>query len=58
MKIKVALDNGAGELDSKTFEIKEGCSDEQEAVSSKVKEVLEGWTLTPGDTITIREIDQ
>lgn len=56
MKIKVTLDNGGGELDAKLFEITEGCSDEQDAVNTRIHEILAKWTLSEGDTINIREV--
>lgn len=56
MKIKVSLDNGCGELDSKTFGITEGGSDDEGAISDRVKKILADWILSEGDTITIREV--
>lgn len=56
MKIKVTLDGGAGELDSTTFEVADDHPDQQEAVNLEASKVIEGWTLSAGDTITIREV--
>lgn len=56
MKIKVTLDGGAGELDSKTFEVAEDHEDQDEAINLGAADIIEEWTLSVGDTITIREI--
>lgn len=56
MKIKVTLDNGGGELDSEIFDIADDHDDQAEAINLAAAEVIEGWTLSVGDTITIREI--
>lgn len=56
MKIKVTLDGGAGELDSKTFEVADSDPDQGETINIAASEIIEGWTLSAGDTITIREV--
>lgn len=55
MKFTIALNNSGGELDSKTIEIADSHSDIDEAVNLAASEVVEGWILSIGDTITIRE---
>lgn len=54
MKIKVALDNGGGELDSKIIDMPEAT--EADDCSDQIIEVIGSWTLSAGDTITIREV--
>lgn len=56
MKFKVTLDNGGGELASEIFEVAEDHSDTSEAVSIGAQEIIDAWTLSAGDTITIREV--
>jgi len=51
MKIRITLDNGGGALDEQIVEGEEG----EEALSDKIKAVIAGWRLDPGDTILIRE---
>lgn len=53
MKLKITLDGGAGELDSATIETKD---DDSDATSEAIKDAIDDWTLSPGDTITIREL--
>lgn len=54
MKIKVTLDGGAGELDSKVIDMPEAT--EADDCSDQIIEVIESWVLSAGDTITIREV--
>lgn len=54
MKIKIALDNGAGELDSTILEHPE--AHETDDLSDQIQDVISDWTLSVGDTITIREV--
>lgn len=56
MKIKVTLDGGAGELDSTIFEVADDHPDQQEAINLGASDIIEGWLLSVGDTITIREV--
>lgn len=55
MKIKITLDGGAGELDSQIIENAEAT--EADDMSSQIMDVIEGWTLSVGDTITISEVE-
>jgi hypothetical protein len=54
MKIKVTLDGGAGELDSKVLENPKAKNADD--MSDQIIDVIGGWTLSAGDTITIREV--
>jgi len=58
MKIKITLDNGGGELDSSIIDVEgeDGSPTHANAASEAIKGVMENWTLSPGDTITIREL--
>lgn len=52
MKIKIALDNGGGELSAETVEV----ADSQEMIDAVCQDVIRTWTLSAGDTITIKEV--
>lgn len=54
MDIKIALDNGGGELDSQVVEVRHGA--DEDAIARAIQDVISAWTLSVGDTITIREI--
>ena len=54
MKIKVTLDNGGGELASEIIENPRATASDD--MSSQIMDVIEGWTLSVGDTITIKEV--
>lgn len=54
-RIAVVLDGLGGELDREEFNVAEGRG-EEDAISRRSKEIIGGWTLSVGDTITIREI--
>jgi hypothetical protein len=56
MKIAIILTGTGGELDRSELDIPENHPDLDEAVNLAASEVIEGWTLSVGDTITIREI--
>lgn len=56
MKIKVVLDNGGGELASEAFEVADDHDDQAEAINEGASKIVEGWILSAGDTITIREV--
>jgi hypothetical protein len=53
MQTKVVLDGGAGELASAI--IPDFADDED--LSNQIKDAMESWVLSPGDTIRIFEID-
>ncbi len=54
MKIRVTLDGGAGELDSKEIENPKAVNADD--MSDQIIDVISAWTLSAGDTITIREV--
>lgn len=61
VRIKVALDAGAGELDSETITIRHGeYGDDSDAIDGAVKDavvkLVERCIISVGDTITIREV--
>lgn len=53
MRVKITLDGGAGELDSKIIENPK--AKDADDMSEQIIEVISDWTLSVGDTITIRE---
>jgi hypothetical protein len=53
MKIKITLDGGAGELDSKVLENPKAV--DADDMSEQIIDAIGAWTLSVGDTITIRE---
>jgi hypothetical protein len=54
MKITVTLEASGGEIARETVEFEAG-EDESEAISIAAQGVIEGWTLSIGDTIKIEE---
>lgn len=56
MKFKVTLSNTGGEIDSETFEVAADHPDQDEAVNIAASEIIYGWVLSSGDTITISEV--
>lgn len=54
MKIKVTLENGGGELASEVIENPRAT--EPDDLSDAISDLINTWTLSVGDTITIREI--
>ena len=56
MKLKIILDNGAGELASHIIKVRQG--DDGDVVTAAVAKLLaHSWTLAPGDTIRIVEVE-
>lgn len=55
-RFKVTLANTGGELTSKTFEFEGSSIDLGDFVDDTASALIEGWTLSLGDTITIGEI--
>lgn len=55
MKIKVTLDGGAGELDHAILEAS-GDDFAADDFSEQIIDAIRTWTLSVGDTITIREV--
>lgn len=53
MRIKITLDGGAGELDSAIIENPKAT--ETDDMSDQIMDAIGAWTLSVGDTITIRE---
>lgn len=53
MKVAVILDGGSGELDRQEIT---ACSDDE--MNQDVKEVIQSWVLSSGDTIRIIDIDE
>lgn len=56
MKILVTLNGSGGELDRTEIEVPTDHDDFDEAVDLAVQEIIEGWHLSVGDTITIAEV--
>jgi hypothetical protein len=56
LQIKVALTNNAGEIASETFDVPADSDDPDEIVNCCASDIIEGWILTAGDTITIRKV--
>lgn len=52
MKLKVSLNNSGGELDSETIENRDAT--DADDMSDQIQDVIGNWTLSEGDTITIR----
>ena len=50
MKIKVTLNGTGGELDSRTV-------DSEEAINGAIGDMIEDCPLSPGDSITIEEVE-
>lgn len=55
MKIRITLDNGAGELDGMNIDIHP--DDDMAEVHHIIVSSLDTWVLAPGDTIRIREVE-
>lgn len=53
MKIQITLSNSGGELDNKTINVGD---DDSAEVSEHIWDAIDGWILSPGDTIKITEI--
>lgn len=54
MKLKITLSGTGGDLDETTIDVpepKRGCPE-----SRMIKDVIETWTLSAGDTISIVEV--
>lgn len=56
MKIAVTLDNGSGTIAADSFDVPEDHDDPAELVNEQASKIIEGWILSAGDTITIREV--
>jgi hypothetical protein len=56
MKIAIILTGSGGELDRSEIDIPDDHHDMDEAVNLAASEVIEGWTLSVGDTITIASV--
>ncbi len=54
-RLIIILDNGGGPLDRAEVSYNENDADPGERLDEAVKRVIEGWTLSAGDTIKIRE---
>jgi hypothetical protein len=59
MKLKIILDNGAGELASHVIKLRACDHDDESAIltSAVVKLLGHSWFLSPGDTIRIVEVE-
>ena len=59
MKVRIILCNSAGELDRQTIEINESANNEiaNNEISCEIIQALKCWTLAPGDSIEILEVD-
>jgi len=56
MKLKIILDNGAGELGSHVIEVRHGEDENVVLDKAVIKLIQHTWTLAPGDTIRIVEV--
>lgn len=55
MRVDIVLTGKGGELDRKTVEL----DDDEDAIGAmEFQEVIAGWTLCPGDTISIVEVTE
>ena len=59
MKLKIILDNGAGELASHVIKLRACDHDDESAIltSAVVRLLAHSWFLSPGDTIRIVELE-
>jgi len=57
MKLKIILDNGAGELGSHVVTVPQGEDENTILDRAVIKLIQHSWTLAPGDTIRIVEVD-
>jgi hypothetical protein len=56
VKIQVSLNNSAGEVASDSFDVPADCHDPDEIVNLCATDIIQGWILSAGDTITIRQV--
>jgi len=56
MKLKIILDNGAGELGSHVVEVRDGEDENVILDKAVIKLIRDTWTLAAGDTIRIVEV--
>lgn len=54
MKIEIILNGKGGELDRQTITVND---DDSAEVSHAIYDAIEAWTLSPGDTIVINELE-
>lgn len=54
MKLRITLNNSGGELDAKVIDADPGV---YEDCSDAIKSAMDDWTLAPGDSIEISEIE-
>jgi hypothetical protein len=56
MKLKISLNNDAGELDS--FQVEDDQGDDSLVANALIDKLTGDWCLlTDGDTITVREVE-
>ena len=55
MKIQITLSNSGGELDNKTIDVGD---DDSAEISEQIWDAIDGWILSPGDTIKINETER
>ena len=54
MKIEIKLTGSGGELDRQVININD--EDDSAEISEQIHDAFDAWVLSPGDTITIREV--
>lgn len=54
MKICIILTGRGGELDRQTIDV---ADDDMAEISNAISEAMETWVLSPGDTISITEVE-
>ncbi len=60
MKVRIILSNPGGELDRQTIEVTNLHTERESAdyeISCEIFRALACWTLAPGDTIKIEEVE-
>jgi hypothetical protein len=53
MKIQITLNGPGGELDRQTIDV---ADDDSAEVSEHIRDAMDCWILSPGDTIVITEL--
>jgi hypothetical protein len=56
MQIKITLTGTGGELAAETVTVPQGLDDQDAAINSLVHDVIEGWLLSAGDSISIATV--
>lgn len=57
MRITVILSSHGGELERASVEVRDDDADTDERANLAIQNVIDGWVLSPGDTITIEEVE-